>query len=327
MKVAVTYENGQIFQHFGHSENFKIYETEGNKIVCAEVIGADGAGHSALTAVLKDKGVNVLICGGIGNGAATALSEAGIDVYSGADGEADAAVEAYLNGDLASAGVNCNHHHEHEEGHGCGHCGNHEEASGDGHCGSHEEASGCGHCGSSEEESGCGSCGSDDDESGCGSGCGGCGGGCGTFTPSFEGPNVGKKVKVHYKGTLNDGTQFDSSYDRGEPLEFTCGAGMMIQGFDKAVATMNVGDVVDVHLMPEEAYGEADPRAFITLPISELPGAEELKVDDKVYLQNMYGQPFPARVAALTDTDITFDANHEMAGKELNFRIELVEVL
>ena len=111
---------------------------------------------------------------------------------------------------------------------------------------------------------------------------------------------MGKKVKVHYKGTLNDGTQFDSSYDRGEPLEFTCGAGMMIQGFDKAVATMNVGDVIDVHLMPEEAYGEADPRAFITLPI---------------------------RVAALTDTEITFDANHEMAGKELNFRIELVEVL
>ena len=69
------------------------------------------------------------------------------------------------------------------------------------------------------------------------------------------------------------------------------------------------------------------PRAFITPPISELPGAEELKVDDKVYLQNMYGQPFPARVAALTDTEITFDANHEMAGKELNFRIELVEVL
>ena len=278
MKIAVTYENGQIFQHFGHSESFKIYEAEGKNIVRAEVIGTDGAGHSALAAVLKDKGVDVLICGGIGNGAVTALSEAGIDVYSGADGEADAAVEAYLNGDLTSAGVNCDHHHDHEEGHGCGHCGSHED-----------EESGCGHCGSDEGESDCGS-------------------GCGTFTPSFEGPNVGKKVKVHYKGTLNDGTQFDSSYDRGEPLEFTCGAGMMIQGFDKAVATMNVGDVIDVHLMPEEAYGEADPRAFITLPISE-------------------GQPFPARVAALTDTEITFDANHEMAGKELNFRIELVEVL
>ena len=293
MKIAVTYENGQIFQHFGHSENFKIYETEGKNIVSAKVIGTDGAGHSALAALLNDNGINVLICGGIGNGAVAALSEAGIEVYSGADGEADAAVEAYLNGDLKSAGVNCDHHHEHEEGHGCGHCGSHE----------HE------------------------DELNCGSGCGGCGGGCGTFTPSFEGPNVGKKVKVHYKGTFDDGTQFDSSYDRGEPLEVTCGAGMMIQGFDKAVATMNVGDVIDVHLMPQEAYGESDPNAFITLPISELPGAEELKVDDKIYLQNMYGQSFPARVAALTDTDITFDANHEMAGKELNFRIELVEVL
>ena len=119
MKIAVTYENGQIFQHFGHSESFKIYETEGKNIVRAEVIGTDGAGHSALAAVLKDKGVDVLICGGIGNGAVTALSEAGIDVYSGADGEADAAVEAYLNGDLTSAGVNCDHHHDHEDGHGC----------------------------------------------------------------------------------------------------------------------------------------------------------------------------------------------------------------
>ena len=82
MIIAVTYENGQIFQHFGHSESFKIYETEGNNIVRAEVIGTDGAGHSALAAVLKDKGVDVLICGGIGNGAVTALSEAGIDVYS-----------------------------------------------------------------------------------------------------------------------------------------------------------------------------------------------------------------------------------------------------
>lgn len=80
-----------------------------------------------MAAVLKDKGVDVLICGGIGNGAVTALSEAGIDVYSGADGEADAAVEAYLNGDLTSAGVNCDHHHDHEDGHGCGHCGSHED--------------------------------------------------------------------------------------------------------------------------------------------------------------------------------------------------------
>ena len=89
---------------------------------------------------------------------------------------------------------------------------------------------------------------------------------------------------------------------------------------------MNVGESVDIHLMPEEAYGEVDPEAFITVAISELPGSEDLKVDDMIYLQNEYGQQFPAKVTALTDSEITFDANHEMAGKELNFRIELVEV-
>ncbi len=143
---------------------------------------------------------------------------------------------------------------------------------------------------------------------------------------NFEGPNVGKTCKVHYRGTFNDGTQFDSSYDRGEPIEFVCGSGMMIHGFDKAVASLNVGESVDIHLMPEEAYGEVDPEAFITVAISELPGSEDLKVDDMIYLQNEYGQQFPAKVTALTDSEITFDANHEMAGKELNFRIELVEV-
>lgn len=143
---------------------------------------------------------------------------------------------------------------------------------------------------------------------------------------NFEGPNVGKTCKVHYRGTFNDGTQFDSSYDRGEPIEFVCGSGMMIQGFDKAVASLNVGESVDIHLMPEEAYGQVDPEAFITIAISELPGSEDLKVDDMIYLQNEYGQQFPAKVTALTDSEITFDANHEMAGKELNFRIELVEV-
>ena len=282
MKIAVTYDNGNVFQHFGKTENFKVYEVEDNKVVSSEVIGSNGTGHGALAGLLAEQGIDVLICGGIGGGAQTALAEAGIQLCSGAQGNTDEVVEAYLKGELESAGTTCDHHHE--EGHSCG---NHEEG-----------------------------------ES-CGSSCGG----CGSHKPAFSGPNVGKTCRTHYKGTFNDGTQFDSSYDRGEPLEFTCGAGMMIQGFDKAVATMNVGDVIDVHLMPEEAYGEADPRAFITLPISELPGAEELKVDDKVYLQNMYGQPFPARVAALTDTEITFDANHEMAGKELNFRIELVEVL
>lgn len=144
---------------------------------------------------------------------------------------------------------------------------------------------------------------------------------------TFEGRNVGKTVRAHYRGTFNDGEQFDSSYDRGEPLEFVCGAGMMIRGFDAAVADMEVGQVTDVHLMPEEAYGEADPRAIFTMQIAQMPGAEELNVGQMVYLSGADGQPFPVKVTAKDDTSITFDANHEMAGKELNFHIELVEVL
>lgn len=279
MKVAVTYENGMVFQHFGHSEAFKIYTVEDEKVVSSEVVDTNGSGHEALASFLAERNVGVLICGGIGGGAMSALTEAGIEVYSGVSGEADEAVEVYLNGELLSQGENCDHH-DHEEGHDC-------------------------HCGG---------------------GCGSCGGGCGSMAPLFEGPNVGKTCKVHYKGTFNDGTQFDSSYDRGEPLEFTCGIGMMIRGFDKAVATMNVGDVIDIHLEPSEAYGELDPTAIVTLPIKDIPGADGLVKGDMVYLQNALGQPIPAKVAAVTETDITFDANHEMAGKELNFRIELVEV-
>ena len=138
--------------------------------------------------------------------------------------------------------------------------------------------------------------------------------------------NENKKVKVHYTGTLNDGTKFDSSYDRGEPLEFVCGAGMMIKGFDAAVANMEVREVADVHLMPSEAYGEADPRAIFKVEIAQMPGAENVSVGQQVYLQNRNGQPVPVKVIAKDEKTITFDANHEMAGKELNFRIELVEV-
>ena len=139
--------------------------------------------------------------------------------------------------------------------------------------------------------------------------------------------NENKKCKVHYKGTFNDGTQFDSSYARGEPLEFVCGAGMMIKGFDEAVKNMEVGQIVDIHLMPEEAYGMPNPENVFTLEISQLPGSEGLSVGERVYLSNSAGQPFPVSVAAKDDTTITFDANHEMAGKELNFKIELVEVI
>ena len=295
MKIAVTYDNGNIFQHFGRTEFFKVYEVEEDKVVSSEVIGSNGVGHGALAGLLAEQSVDVLICGGIGGGAQAALAEAGVELCSGAEGDADQAVEAYLKGELVSTGANCDHHH-HEEGHSCG-------DHGEGHsCGGHEE----GHS--------------------CGSGCGdSCGGGCGS-QPALTGRNVGKTCRTHYRGTFNDGTQFDSSYDRGEPLEFICGAGQMIRGFDAAVADMEVGQTVDVHLMPEEAYGMPDPNAVFTVEIAQLPGSEELEVGQQVYLTNQYGQPFPVKVTAKEETTITFDANHEMAGKELNFRIELVEV-
>ena len=239
MKIAVTYDNGNIFQHFGKTETFKVYEVEDNKVVSSEVIGSNGEGHGALAGLLAGQNVDVLICGGIGGGAQTALAEAGVELCSGAQGDADQAVEAYLKGELVSRGATCDHHH-HEEGHSCG---DHEE----GHS-----------CGSS------------------------CGGGCGSHT-TMEGKNVGKKCRTHYKGTFNDGTQFDSSYDRGEPLEFVCGAGQMIKGFDAAVADMEVGQVVDIHLMPEEAYGMPNPEAIFTVEIAELPGSEDLEVGQQVY--------------------------------------------
>lgn len=138
--------------------------------------------------------------------------------------------------------------------------------------------------------------------------------------------NEGKKVKVHYVGTLDDGTKFDSSRDRNEPLEFTCMAGQMIAGFDAAVRDMEIGQVVDVHIPATDAYGERREELMQTLPVSALPGAEKLSVGDRVMLSSPTGQPFPATVAAVENGNITFDMNHEMAGKDLNFNIELLEV-
>ena len=145
MKIAATYDNGNIFQHFGKTEFFKVYEVEDNKVVSSEVISSNGTGHGALAGLLAEQGISVLICGGIGGGAQSALAEAGIELCSGAQGDADTAVDAYLKGELVSTGVNCDHHH-HEDGHSCG---SHEN----GHsCGGHEDGHSCGGCGG-----GCGS--------------------------------------------------------------------------------------------------------------------------------------------------------------------------
>ncbi len=119
MKIAVTYENGTVFQHFGHTEQFKLYEVENGAVSHTEIVDTNGNGHGALAAFLLGKGVDTLICGGIGGGAQTALKEAGIRLYGGVSGDADAAVNALLSDSLAfNPDVTCNHH-EHSDGHSC----------------------------------------------------------------------------------------------------------------------------------------------------------------------------------------------------------------
>ena len=283
MKIAVTYENGEIFQHFGKTEQFKVYTVEDNRVVSTIVLSSEGQGHGALAEMLGKEHIDVLICGGIGEHAREALAAAGLKVVAGAEGKADEAVGDYLDGILTGSDVSCDHHHEESEG-----CGE-----------------GCGESCDPQE--------------------GGCGGCCGRQS-MISGKNSGKKCTVHYKGTFNDGTQFDSSYDRGQPLEFICGAGMMIRGFDAAVADMEPGETVNVHLMPEEAYGMPNPAAIMKIPFTELPGSEELEIGERVVLADEYGRRFPVRAIDKDETTITLDANHEMAGKELNFLIELVRV-
>ncbi len=138
MKIAVTYDNGQIFQHFGHTEQFKLYDVEDGKVTAQTVVDAGGEGHGALAQALKAHGVDTLVCGGIGGGAQQALAQAGIRIYGGVKGEADAAVEALLSGELAfDPNARCDHHdHAHGEGH-CGH-GHH----GEGHACRHGHCSG-----------------------------------------------------------------------------------------------------------------------------------------------------------------------------------------
>lgn len=134
MKIAVTYENGQVFQHFGHTEQFKLYTVENGQITDSQVVDTNGSGHGALATFLKAHGVDTLICGGIGGGARTALAQAGIQLYPGVTGNADASVLALLSNTLLfNPNTVCAHHHSHGEEH---HCGEHHS----GHC-AH------GHCG------------------------------------------------------------------------------------------------------------------------------------------------------------------------------------
>ena len=121
MKIAVTYENGNVFQHFGHTEQFKIYDVEDGRITGAQVADTRGSGHGALAGMLSELKVDALICGGIGGGAQAALAEAGIRLYGGVSGNADEAAAALLAGNLAfDSDVRCSHHDHHGDGHQCG---------------------------------------------------------------------------------------------------------------------------------------------------------------------------------------------------------------
>ncbi|WP_077597572.1 FKBP-type peptidyl-prolyl cis-trans isomerase [Olsenella urininfantis] len=139
--------------------------------------------------------------------------------------------------------------------------------------------------------------------------------------------NEGKRVKVHYTGTLDDGSKFDSSLDRGEPLAFTCMAGQMIPGFDRAVRDMSVGQRQTIRLESEEAYGPRREELVQEFPMSQVPTQMRgIKVGEKLMLQSPEGHPVPATVFKVTPEMLYLDLNHEMAGKALNFEIELLEV-
>ena len=135
----------------------------------------------------------------------------------------------------------------------------------------------------------------------------------------------GKNVKVHYTGTLDDGTKFDSSLDRGEPLPFKVGAGQMIPGFDAAVAEMELGEKRTIRLEPTEAYGEYDPSRVLQVPCANFPNWQQLPIGVPVMLSTPYG-PMPATCQKIENETLFLDTNHELAGKALTFEIEVVEV-
>jgi peptidylprolyl isomerase len=136
----------------------------------------------------------------------------------------------------------------------------------------------------------------------------------------------GDVVRVHYTGTLTDGSQFDSSVGRN-PLEFTVGAGQMIAGFDAGVLGMVVGDKKTLQIDPDNGYGQSNPEAIIEFPKTNVPEGMELEVGMQLNLQNEYGQPVPVVIIELREDLVVMDANHSLAGKDLIFEVELVEIV
>lgn len=135
----------------------------------------------------------------------------------------------------------------------------------------------------------------------------------------------GDVVKVHYTGKLSNGEQFDSSVGR-EPLEFTVGAGQMIKGFDAAMPGMNIGEKKTINIAPEDGYGQRSDEAIIEFPKENIPADMKLEKGMPLTLSNQEGQPVPVIVVEVKEEIIVLDANHFLAGQELVFDIELVEI-
>jgi len=136
----------------------------------------------------------------------------------------------------------------------------------------------------------------------------------------------GNTVSVHYRGTLSDGTEFDSSYGRGEPITFEVGSGQMIAGFDSAIPGMEIGETKDINIPPENAYGPRNEDAIQSVPRTMFPTDFEIVVGATVRGQQPNGSPFLAKILSEEESTITLDFNHPLAGEDLNFAIELMSV-
>ena len=135
----------------------------------------------------------------------------------------------------------------------------------------------------------------------------------------------GDTVRIHYTGTLSDGATFDSSEGR-DPLEFTVGSGQIIPGLDQAMPGMAVGEKKTVAVAADDAYGQPDPNAQQAVPRADIPADIPLDIGTQLQVQTPQGQAMPVTVVEVTEEQVTLDANHPLAGKDLTFAIELVEI-
>ncbi len=137
----------------------------------------------------------------------------------------------------------------------------------------------------------------------------------------------GDRIKVDYVGTLEDGFEFDNSEKHGAPLEFTVGEGEVIKGFDEAIIGMEIGEEKTINLKPSEAYGEADPHLVIKVPKDKLPTDMKLEKGMMLGVSLPTGQQMPATIVDIAETEVTIDFNPPLAGKTLNFKLKIIEIM